>query len=285
MDLIGIIDGGSTKTDFIFSNLKGEELYRTQTIGFNPLLISVEDILINLKGNEDLVKIGKHVKAVYYYGAGAQTERLQNLIKSVLGKLFTKATIQVEGDMLAAAYAAYKGRPTLVGILGTGCNTCYFDGKAIQKPNPSLGYVIGDEGSGNHIGKNLLRSYFAGKFPEEIKTEFENKYNLMVDDLLETIYQKPSANAYLASFASFAVENKRHPFIENLVADCFQEFFEYQVYPYHRFDYEEINFIGSIAHHFREILSAVSKNNNLMIGQVVQKPIDKLVAYHFKYLI
>ncbi|MGI9526233.1 MAG: BadF/BadG/BcrA/BcrD ATPase family protein [Weeksellaceae bacterium] len=285
MALIGIIDGGSTKTDFVFVNEKKELQCKTKTVGFNPLLINEKDIVTNLKKNKELLQVAPQVNRIYYYGAGAQTKSLQKNIQSAFSQIFTRANITVDSDMTAAAYAAYAGRPTLVGILGTGCNTCYFDGKAIQKPNPSLGYVLGDEGSGNHIGKNLLRNYFAGKFPDEIEMAFETRYHLKVEELLDTIYRKPSANAYLAQFASFAVENQSHPFIEKLVAECFQEFFEFQVYPYHQYDYKEINFIGSIAYYFKTILSSVAKENNLMVGHIVEKPIKRLVDYHFEYLI
>lgn len=283
--MIGIIDSGSTKSDWvILDETNGKEVARAKTIGFNPYFVSEEDILKELQQSKELVVLKDKITKIYFYGAGVHDVNLASKIKKPFDQFFPNSENIIDHDMKAAAYAAYNGKPAIVCILGTGSNSCYFDGEKIHEETPSLGFILGDEGSGNHIGRELIRSYFCGKFPTHLKRTFKERYNLSEKDIEEQVYHNRFANAYLASFSVFASDHKYEPFIQRLVFDCLDDFFRYQVMPYPQKDKAEINFIGSIAHYYESTLKSVANKYNLHVGNIVKKPIDDLVKYHKIYI-
>lgn len=284
MSLIAIIDSGSTKSDWVIIDKGGEEALRTRTIGFNPYFVSSEDIINELKKNDELKKIAKNIDRVYFYGAGVHTESHKEVIKEAFDKYFPNSNNIIDHDLKAAAYAAYNGKPAIVCILGTGSNSCYFDGKNLIEETPSLGFLLGDEGSGNHLGKELIRAYFTGKLPTHLNRTFKERYNLTIHDIEENVYNNQFANAYLASFSRFVSDHKFEPFIQQLVFKCLNDFFLYQIMPYPQRADAEINFIGSIAHYYEGILKSVANKFNLHVGNIVKKPIDDLVKYHKIYI-
>jgi len=168
--------------------------------------------------------------------------------------------------------------------LGTGSNSCYFDGKSVRRDLPSLGFLIGDEGSGSAIGKHLVRRFFMKKLPQDLHQEFVETYHLTIDDAIKNMYHNPRANAYLAEFNKFVIQRKQHPYFQNMVFDEMKNFFEYQVLPYEEAREAEINFIGSIAYYYEDVLRAAAAELNLTVGHIVQKPIESLVEFHQKYI-
>lgn len=284
MELIGIVDSGSTKSDFVFVNTKGEVQLCTKTMGFNPLFVDAEKITAELHQNSELKTIADRVVKLFFYGAGVRSAALKNSIQNPFSVFFENAEILVESDMMAAVYAAFGGEPTMVCILGTGSNACFFDGKTITKDVPSLGFILGDEGSGNHLGRLLLQAYFTKKLPENLSKAFQEKYQLLPEELLENVYKKPNVNAYLAKFSEFIAEHQNDGFIRNLIKKSFKEFIAYQVLPYPQAQDSELNFIGSIAFYYQDILAEVVAEVGLKFGCVIQKPIDALVDYHVRYL-
>lgn len=279
---MGIVDSGSTKSDFIFVKSNGEEVLRTRSIGFNPMFISSEEITQVLAENEALTRISDQVNQIYFFGAGCRSEEVNQVIVDGFKPVFDKANVQVDSDLVAACYAAYDGVPTVVGILGTGSNSCFFDGEKVTKTTPSIGFILGDEGAGNHIGKSVIKAFYTQKYPRELASKFEKKYTLSVHELLDNVHSKPNPNTYLAKFSEFAFENLDHQFMQNLVKDCFREYFVFQVEPYADMGSKEISFVGSIAYHYQDLLREVAKEFDFKVNKFVQKPIEGLVNYYTK---
>lgn len=283
--MIAIADSGSTKTDWVILNNDLTESFRTKTIGFNPYHIDEVSINNEVSSNVKLKKIADQVKLIFFYGAGCSNESAIEIVNKGLGKLFSNAKTSINHDLLAACYAVYRDQPTIVCILGTGSNACYFDGKKIKEATPSLAYILGDEGSGCYMGKKLIHAFFSKKLPKDLETKFRKKYNLDIVTLNENVYKKPLANAYLATFSKFVYENKKHTFMQNLIYNSMKDFFENQVLPNPESRFSELNFIGSIAHFFEDEIRSAAASFHLEVGQIVRKPIDSLVNYHIKYIL
>lgn len=283
--MIAIVDGGSTKCDWVILDKFGKVFLKTETIGFNPNIIDSEMIVPEIEKNNNLLTIKDSLQKVFFYGSGCGVPENVALVENEFQKVFKNAEVTVKEDLTAAAYAAYNGKPAIVCILGTGSNSCYFDGAKIKRELPSLGFLIGDEGSGSAIGKNLLRRFFMKKLPSDLQNDFIEKYNLTIEDAIKNMYHNPRANAYLADFNKFVVERKSHPYFQNMVFDEMKNFLDYQVLPYEEAKDAEINFIGSIAFYYEDILRAAAAELNLNVGCIVQKPIESLVDYHKKYIL
>lgn len=282
--MIAIVDGGSTKCDWVILENTGKVSQKTESVGFNPNIISADLIPQEIEKNPHLFLIKNQLDYVYFYGSGCGTAENALLVETQLQKVFPYSKVTVKEDLTAAAYAAYKGKPAIVCILGTGSNSCYFDGKSVRRDLPSLGFLIGDEGSGSAIGKHLVRRFFMKKLPQDLHQEFVETYHLTIDDAIKNMYHNPRANAYLAEFNKFVIQRKQHPYFQNMVFDEMKNFFEYQVLPYEEAREAEINFIGSIAYYYEDVLRAAAAELNLTVGHIVQKPIESLVEFHQKYI-
>lgn len=282
--MIAIVDGGSTKCDWVILENSGKISQKTESIGFNPNIINADLIPQEIEKNPHLFLIKNQLDYIYFYGSGCGTVENALLVETQLQKIFPYAKVTVKEDLTAAAYAAYNGKPAIVCILGTGSNSCYFDGESIRRDLPSLGFLIGDEGSGSALGKHLVRRFFMKKLPQDLHQEFVETYHLTIEDAIKNMYHNPRANAYLAEFNKFVVQRKQHPYFQNMVFDEMKNFFEYQVLPYEEAREAEINFIGSIAYYYEDVLRAAAAELNLTVGHIVQKPIESLVEYHKKYI-
>lgn len=283
--MVAIVDGGSTKCDWVILDDFNKVFLKTETIGFNPNNIAAELIVPEIEKNISLGSVKNSITKVFFYGSGCGIPENCAIIERELKKFFMKAQIQAKEDLTAAAYAAYRGIPAIVCILGTGSNSCYFDGENLKIKLPSLGFLVGDEGSGSAIGKQLVRRFFMQKLPADLLCEFEKTYNLTVDEALKNMYHTSRPNAYLADFNKFVVERKDHPYFQKMVFEEMLNFFDYQVLPYEESKNAEINFIGSIAYYYEDILRSAATELNLNVGQIVQKPIESLVSYHIKYIL
>ncbi|QDP85730.1 ATPase [Chryseobacterium sp. SNU WT5] len=283
--MIAIIDGGSTKCDWVILDNSGNPHLKTTTLGFNPNIINTDFIKQEIDKNEELYFLKSHIEKLFFYGSGCGTAANAKKIEHEFVQTFPQAEIYIKEDMTAAAYAAYNGKPGMVCILGTGSNSCFFDGEKIRIDLPSLGFLIGDEGSGSALGKHLLRRFFMKKLPVDLEREFISKYNLTIEEAIKNMYHNPRANAYLGEYNRFISERKNHPYFQNMVFDEMKNFLDYQVLPYPEAHEVEINFIGYIAYIYEDILRAAAAELNLKIGKVVQKPIESLVDYHKKYIL
>lgn len=283
--MIAIADGGATKCDWVLLDNNGNVILKTETIGFNPNVIKHNLISVEILKNQDLVAIKDQLENIFFYGAGCGFAENQEILKTELSKVFNKSKITVKEDLTAAAYAAYQGKPAIVCILGTGSNSCFFNGEIIHREFPSLGHFVSDEGSGANIGKSLLRDRFMKKLPKELAEDFDKVYNnLTAEELVQIMYSHPRVNTYLADFNRFVADRKEHPYFQNMIYNEMKKFFEYHILPYPQSLSAEINFVGSIAYLYQDILKSVASFYGLNIGIIVQKPIENLVDYHKKYI-
>jgi N-acetylglucosamine kinase-like BadF-type ATPase len=278
--MILIADGGSTKADWIAINEDKNEAFRTRTLGLNPAIVPEKELQNRIINMFQLMNVKEDVKEIHFYGAGCGTPKPIAILKGILESIFVNADVFISEDMLAAVYAASGNKPAIVCILGTGSNSCYFDGKSMKMLVPSLGYILMDEASGNYFGKELLRDYYYNDMPLEIAQEFKKEYNLDADHIKKHLYREPNPNMYLASFAKFMFDFKENSYIRDLIKSGFQEFFKYRILPFNKTIDTPIYFIGSIAHYFRDILEEIAENNNLKVTDIIQRPIDNLLEYH-----
>jgi glucosamine kinase len=276
-----IVDSGSTKADWQILHADGSrELHAT--IGFNPFFVNEDDVETELK-KEFVKKVAvDQAQWVYFYGAGCSDKMRCDIIKRGLERIFTNATtVEVEHDLLASARASCGTKAGIACIIGTGSNTCLYDGKDVTDNVSNLGYLLGDEGSGSHLGKLLIRAYFYREMPDDIQAIFEGKYGSNKREFLNKMYAN-GANVYLASFATFFSENRQHFYIQKLAAEAFTELVQRHVLKYEGCHHIPINFVGSVAYHFKDILKVVLDEHDLNMGTIIRKPIDALVDYHLK---
>lgn len=283
--MILIADSGSTKTDWVILDKKKGTSLKFETLGLNPDVLTEKELHKRVNDSSDLMKFKNDIKEIYFYGAGCSTSEPIKKISRVFNNNFINAESNIYEDILAAVYATTPNTAGIICILGTGSNSCYYDGKKAESLAASIGYTIMDEASGNYFGKKLLRDYFYNQMPTEISAEFENQFNLDVDTIKRKLYQEPNPNMYLASFAKFMLAYKDNPYMYKMIKDGFEEFFKYNISPYVKDEHTiPLHFVGSIAFYFRDILEIVAKENKLEIHTAIRKPIDNLIKYHMSYL-
>jgi N-acetylglucosamine kinase-like BadF-type ATPase len=280
--MILIADGGSTKCDWILLDSEGEQVLKTRTKGLNPAVFKSEVLQQRLQENEDLQKVRTKVERVHFYGAGCGTPKPTAHLKSLLETYFASATeVLVQEDMVAAVYAV-TDQPGIVCILGTGSNSCYFDGKTIRTAVDSLGYILMDEASGNYFGKRLIRDYYYKKMPKSLADVFEKEYDLSSDTIKENIYKKDNPNTYLAHFAEFIFKNERNGYFYQLIAEGMQNFIEHRVLCFKEAQNVPIHFVGSIAYFSQDIVKDALQPYRLTPGNFVQRPIDGILDFYRK---
>jgi len=279
-----IADSGSTKADWTFI-LKSEEQISLSTKGFNPVFHSSEDVSNTLLASfEGKIPLEEEA-VVYYYGSGCSSEALNDIIKKGLEVVFPNWTImEVAHDLLGAARAACGSEAGIACILGTGSNSCYYDGANTADNVPSLGYILGDEGSGSYLGRMFIKSYFYREMPADLCNIFERMHPGGKDEIVTAVYNGNQPNVYLASHAKILSDNREHPFVKSLVKKGLNDFITSQVLKYPEATKLPINFIGSIAFYFKAVLKEVLKENGLTLGIIIKKPIFNLVKYHIDLL-
>ena len=279
--MILIADGGSTKCDWILLNQNAEVVLRTRTKGLNPAVFKPHILKERLHENDELKSVINKVDRVDFFGAGCGTNTPKQNLTKIL-KDFFKASdeINVDEDMAAAALAA-TNEPEIVCILGTGSNSCYFDGKHVHMEVESLGYVLMDEASGNYFGKRLIRNYYYKTMPIELAVEFEKRYDLNADVIKYNVYKEENPNTYLASFAEFIfTAEERNGYFYKLIYEGMEKFIERRVMCFKQAQNVPIHFIGSIAFFSEDIIRDVAKRYHLNIGNIIRRPIDGLIAHY-----
>ena len=274
-----IIDCGSTKSDWVIINDKNIVI-SFQTEGFNPNYTDKKYISSIILNNTIYNPYIQEITEVFFYGSGCGKEENCALIKDILSSVFVNAEISVTHDMLAACHALLGDRNGIACILGTGSNSCLYDGKEITEKSISLGYVLGDEGSANHIGKKIVHDYFYKIMPDDLSVKFESEYSINISEFIENIYHKNQVSRYLAEFSKFAYVNKEHDYIKNLCSKYFDEFIEYFILKFNPTTDTEIGFVGSIAYYFQDTLSERLEDKGLKISKIVKNPIEGLIDYY-----
>lgn len=281
--MIVIADGGSTKTNWCLINEFGRKiLFNTE--GYNPYFSKEDYIVESLnKTLPDTLDTDK-LTQVYYYGAGCSTDANIQIVKNAMGKVFTNAEIFVGHDLLASCRALLGNESGFAAILGTGTNTCIYDGKEITLNIDSLGYFLGDEGSGSYIGKRVLADYMKAFMPEKLRKIFFDTYGLSNEDIFDNIYNKPLPNRFCASFSKFIYDNRQNfeEYSLQVVDTAFTAFFENLVTRYPNYKSYKLNCVGSVGYNFRDVLSVVSDRYEMGVGKIIRSPIDDLVEYHLQ---
>jgi glucosamine kinase len=280
--MILIADSGSTKCDWIL--VDGDKKYDFSTMGFNPFFHSEETIVNAIKNNTQLYENSSKVELLFLYSAGCSSKNLKAKVERALQTSFPKAHVYVDHDLVAAAFATYSGTPGISCILGTGSNSCFFDGDIVKEQVPALGYILGDEGSGSYYGKKVLTQFLYKQLPEKLQNTLEEK-GINKDVIFENVYMKPNANVYLASMMKIISENKDLPFVKQMVVEGSIHFMQNHVCCFSNYQKYPVHFIGSIAYIFEEQIRQAAKTMDITIGNIIQKPIFGLVDYHLKYMI
>jgi len=276
--MILIADSGSTKTDWCVS-AQGKQLQRITTQGINPYFQS-EDVIEQEIRSSLLPELPTHTfDALHFYGAGCLPEKIP-VMQSVLNRCLEVKTIEVNSDMLGAARGLSGRNPGIVCILGTGSNSCYYDGVKIVGNVSPLGFILGDEGSGAVLGKLLVGDLLKNQLPAGLKEKFLSEFDLTPGMIIERVYRQPFPNRFLASLSPFLLRNIEEPAVRSLVFNSFRSFLTRNVMQY---DYKHypVYFIGSIAYHYREILEEAVLAVGMQLGGIMQNPMDGLVKYHF----
>ncbi len=280
--MIIIADGGSTKTNWCLINQEGKKVY-FNTEGYNPYFVTTEYIVKSLQDNLPVDLEKDKITEVYYYGAGCSTADKVKTVVNAMQQVFTNSKAFVGHDLLAAARALLGLNSGFAAILGTGTNTCIYDGKDVIHNIDSLAYILGDEGSGCHIGKKLLGDYVRGYMPDAVRDLFWSTYKLTPDDVIDNVYMKPLANRFCASFSKFVYDNPVNiEYSRNIVETSFNDFFKNLVCHYPNYQDYTFNCIGSVGYNFRNVLELLAQEHGMKVGRIIRSPIDDLVKYHLE---
>ncbi|PLX16042.1 MAG: hypothetical protein C0597_08165 [Marinilabiliales bacterium] len=276
-----IADSGSTKTDWVLiENKKISTSFTTK--GFNPYFTTTEQLYKDLIHElpNDLNPI--HIKQVFFYGSGCSLPEMKNLIYHGLKKIFSRSEIEINHDLLAAARALFKNESGIALILGTGANTCLYNGNKIVHNIPSLGFILGDEGGGDYLGKLFITELLYHNLPKDISSKFLKKFDLSADNILQKLYKEDHPNQFLASICEFIFEKKENNVIQDIIYKSFNDLFNTHIIKYKNYHQYKIRATGSIAYYFKDYLNKVASEFNTSIDLVVRAPIFKLADYHLK---
>ena len=276
-----VVDSGSTKTDWGFFNTV-YDLKAVKTQGINPCHQSEEEIRSIIRNellpNTQSIDLAA-ITEVFYYGAGCATQSICEQMAALLKEFIPNAAIAVDSDMLGAARALCGHAEGVACVLGTGSNSCLYNGKAIEDQVPSLGYILGDEGSSAALGRRLIGDCLKRQLPEAVSREFMERYSLTKESIIESVYRKPLPNRFIAGFAPFVYEKRAIPEVHKMIIQCFSEFFTRNVINYHK-PWLPVHFVGSLAGSFAEELRETADSLGMTIGKIEASPMSGLVDYH-----
>lgn len=282
--MILIADSGSTKTDWRLIDHQ-KNIHQAYSQGINPYFVSIQEITKILE-TELIPSLPNNIKneniEIYFYGAGCSSTEMCNGVKMAIQAVFKNAQIIVEHDLLAAARALCGYNEGIAAILGTGSNSCYYDGKVIIQNRPSLGFILGDEGSGAFLGKKLICDFLNEEMPIEIAEKIKEHYKITKDDVLENVYKKPFPSRYLASFSKFIYQNLKHEYCHQLVVDSFRLFFDRHICKYPRKGQLPLGIVGSVGFYFSNIISQIADEKGIPLGKILESPIEGLIHYHLE---
>ena len=281
-----IADSGSTKCEWCLLYSDGKtgnvKKKKVDTQGISPYFLDTAGIKEVL--NRELLPALKSltVDEVFYYGTGCINPDNRKIVQKAIRGTFPGASVHVTHDLMGAALSLCGDTKGVACILGTGSNSCYFDGKKIVKNSPGLGFVLGDEGSGAYLGKKVLQYYLYNTFDEDLRYKFDAKYATNSKEILDAVYKQPLPNRYLASFALFLVENRGHYMVENIIEDGLNDFFFNHLCKYRESWKLPIHFVGGVAYGFKDVVKELCSTYEFELGRILQKPMDGLIKYHQK---
>ena len=280
-----IVDAGATKTDWVSLHLTDSSDCKVESylgVGISPLHHDTDMIEEELR----LVRasLGESFDQIRFYGAGIGSPAIAGKMEAILSEMFSSRDIKADSDMAGAAHALLGEDSGIACIMGTGSNSCHYDGDSIDRKSASLGYLLDDEGGGVSYCRRLLSDVFKKIAPDDIIDAFNERYGLSVSDVVEHLYRRPSPNRWIAGFMPFIVENASHPYIRSIVESQTELFFdrEFRSYSEHELSDEGIGFVGSVADELRDFIKAAVERRGWRLRDIVRNPIDSLVNLHKK---
>jgi N-acetylglucosamine kinase-like BadF-type ATPase len=281
--MILIADSGSTKTDWRLIDA-ADRSWQFGTIGFNPFfqdsIMIAEELRRKLLPEIQVVYPDNEPLYIYFYGAGCSSPEKCEIVSTAIKHVFPNAIVEVEHDLLAAARALCGRKEGIAAIMGTGSNSCYYNGQKIVSNVTSLGYILGDEGSGAYIGKHFIRDYLNKEVPENIATNFQNEYKLSDEAILNAVYKQTMPSRFLASFSKFINQHKQEPYFIELVNNNFEMFFNKHICKYEQHKTVALSCVGSVAYHYKETLREVADKKGVKIDRILESPIEDLSLFH-----
>lgn len=280
-----IADSGSTKTAWCLTDIatgKNKEIY---TQGINPYHQNEEDICAILRHElyPQIAESAASIEHIFFYGAGCTKEKSPLVANALRSTLNATSRIIVESDMFGAARAVCGRQKGIVCILGTGSNSCYYDGRNLRAGIPALGYILGDEGSGAYIGRRLVGDILKNQLPEDIRQHFFEETKETEATIIQKVYRASFPNRYLASLSPFCHRYRHNISIHNLLIDCFSQFFIRNILSAswaHTLSTTAVHFVGSISHHYKDELAEAAHLHGIQIGTIVKSPLQGLIQYH-----
>lgn len=279
--MILIADGGSSSIKWCLLE-KAEKIAEFTTTGMNPVMLTYEEMSqrIILEVRPQFQVPLELIERIYYYGAGCRGGEYNRAVEKALRNSFPSSVIAVDSDMAGAARALCGTQPGIACILGTGSNSCLYDGEKIIDTIAPLGYILGDEGSGAVLGRMLISDVFKKQLPPELCLKFRERFDLDMDQVIQRVYGSPEANRFLASLTPFLAEYIEEPAIHRLVLNAFKAFFVRNVAHYMAYKTLPVNFVGSVAYHFRDVLGEAASAIDCNIGKIIPSPMEGLISYH-----
>lgn len=272
--MILLADSGSTKTEWILLN-HGEEIVHTETIGLNPFFVENGDIEKAIL-DSTLAPYVSDVESLHFFGAGCSNKSKAEDLKNSFAQIFKNAKLNIKTDIEGAVHAVSNNEVCIVCILGTGSTFRIFDGQEVKRKYSSLAYILGDEGSGTHIAKSLIRKVFYKELPDDLIQDFFKDHPVTVEELLQKVYKEAFANRYLASFVPFCKKHIDHVEIEAIVLSSLEAFFKTHLARLDEVKSSPVHFIGSIAFYFEEQLNMMAEKYGITVGKIVQKPLSEI---------
>ena len=273
-----IADSGSTKTHWSLVKADGHCTHH-YTQGINPFFQTEEEIAELLQTGLLPELVGNEMDEIYFFGAGCVGSNQVNRVWTAFSNVFRCGKIEIDSDLMGAAKALCGDEPGIACILGTGSNSCFYDGVKIAQQVSPLGFIIGDEGSGAVLGKRLVADCLKNQLPEEMKKRFLARFNLTSVQIVENVYRKPFPNRFLASLSVFLKENIEEPAIYRIVYEGFTDFFKRNVFQYDCQSYK-VNVAGSVGFYYQDVLLKVAGDMSVRLGKIIQAPMDGLINYY-----
>ncbi len=278
--MILIADSGGSKIDWRLLTKDGR-IAQAYCPGFNPYYQPIGDLKVNIE-QALLPQISEPVTKIFFYGTGVSSEKNVEVIKAAFLEYFAGAQIEVGWDLLAAARALCGNEPGIACILGTGSNSCLYDGEKIIGNVANLGWILADEGSGTYIGKKFIFDYFRLNIPQSLAKQFHERFPWTREEVLQKVYQHQKPGAFLASFMKFIFQHLKEPYCYNLVYQGFSDFYENNIMKYENYKDLKVHFTGSVAFYFSDVLRQVANDKGITVKNILEGPIAGLTLFHQK---
>lgn len=273
-----IADSGATKTEWRL--IAGNKKKAIFTQGLSPYFLNRNQIAETVATGVMPAVKRYTIDEIYFCGTGCKTAANKAIVKAALRSVFSAAAVTVEDDVTGAAKSLCGREKGIACILGTGSNSCFFNGKKIVKNSPGIGFILGDEGSGAVLGKSLIQHYLYELMDESLRTAFDKKFQTNTTEILDAVYRKPLPNRYLASFVPFLAENRGHYMVENILEDGINQFFYTHLLRYREIMSYPVNFVGGVAYGFKDIVVSLCEAYGFHLGNIYKAPMEGLIKYH-----